>query len=211
MYTGVEYCPSCGDLPVKPTGTPMHSLPPNGSPSDKPQPPNTPKPAKALQRNRNRTLLRRYMKQFQMFRTPAMGKPSMPTATTRLEGTGFKAATFAASIGYAIEGLGFAFKHERNFRIDCMLIATAIALGIIVELSLEGWAILLQMSGFVLFAELANTVVEWLVDLLTGGTFDLRAKRIKDIAAGACLIVALASYGVVAIVFYPYILTWFSA
>jgi undecaprenol kinase len=186
----------------------MSTPPSSGSaPGTPPQPPS--KPARPSQRNRNRTLLRRYMKQFQMFRTPSTGKSSRPDVQQPPGMNGFKAATFFASIGYALEGLGFAFKHERNFRIDCMLIATAIALGIIVELSLEGWAILLQMSGFVLFAELANTVVEWLVDLLTGGTFDIRAKRIKDIAAGACLIVALASYGVVAIVFYPYVLSWF--
>jgi undecaprenol kinase len=110
-----------------------------------------------------------------------------------------------ASVGFALEGLKFAFEQERNFRLDCYLIAGAIALGVIFQITLAEWAILLQMAGFVLFAELANTVVEWLVDLLTLGQFDLRAKRIKDIAAGACLVVAMVSYGVVAIIFLPYV------
>jgi undecaprenol kinase len=135
-------------------------------------------------------------------RDPASDAPPSPHGMHY----GFGAENFFASVGYALEGLAFAFRHERNFRIDCYLILSAILLGALVGLPLEKWALLLQMGGFVLFAELANTVVEWLVDLLTGGQFDIRAKRIKDIAAGACLIVALASYGVVVMVFYPYML-----
>ena len=139
-------------------------------------------------------------KQFYLFRTPHFKASGGATSHY-----GWGASTFLASVGYALEGLSFAFKQERNFRLDCYLIAGAIALGALFQIPLAEWAILLQMAGFVLFAELANTVVEWLVDLLTQGAFDIRAKRIKDIAAGACLVVAIASYGVVAIVFFPYL------
>jgi diacylglycerol kinase len=155
---------------------------------------------KDAKRQQHRKLLRRYMKQFYLFRTPY----SKASADERSH-YGFGASTFWASVGYAIEGLSFAFQEERNFRLDCYLIAGAIGLGVLFQISLAEWALLLQMAGFVLFAELANTVVEWLVDLLTQGAFDIRAKRIKDIAAGACLVVAIASYGVVAIVFFPYV------
>lgn len=155
---------------------------------------------KESKRQQQRKLLRRYMKQFYLFRTPYF-----KASTEEASHYGFGASTFWASVGYAIEGLSFAFQQERNFRLDCYLIAGAIALGAFFHIPLAEWAILLQMSGFVLFAELANTVVEWLVDLLTLGQFDIRAKRIKDIAAGACLVVAIASYGVVAIVFFPYL------
>ncbi len=155
---------------------------------------------KDAKRQQQRKLLRRYMKQFYLFRTPYFkGSPEQASHY------GFGASTFWASVGYAIEGLSFAFQEERNFRLDCYLIAGAIGLGILFHITLAEWALLLQMAGFVLFAELANTVVEWLVDLLTQGAFDIRAKRIKDIAAGACLVVAIASYGVVAIVFFPYL------
>jgi undecaprenol kinase len=155
---------------------------------------------KDAKRQQQRKLLRRYMKQFYLFRTPYF-KASGGQASHY----GWGASTFLASVGYAIEGLSFAFQQERNFRLDCYLIAGAIGLGGLFQISLAEWALLLQMAGFVLFAELANTVVEWLVDLLTQGAFDIRAKRIKDIAAGACLVVAITSYGVVAIVFSPYL------
>jgi undecaprenol kinase len=155
---------------------------------------------KETKRQQQRKLLRRYMKQFHLFRTPFF-KATRGGASHY----GFGATSFLASVGFALEGLKFAFEQERNFRLDCYLITGAIALGVLFQITLAEWAILLQMAGFVLFAELANTVVEWLVDLLTLGQFDLRAKRIKDIAAGACLVVALASYGVVAIIFLPYV------
>jgi diacylglycerol kinase len=152
-------------------------------------------PSKKIQQ---RKLLRRYIRQFYLFKTPAF---SSKTATHH----GFGASSFWVSLGYAWEGLQFAFRHERNFRIDCYLLAGAFALGVFFAIPLSEWAILLQMAAFVLFAELANTVVEWLVDLYTEGRFDIRAKHIKDIAAGACLVVALGGYGVVVILFFPYL------
>jgi|GEM_PF-315935 len=159
------------------------------------------------ERIKRRVFLRRYLKQFQMFRVPnstsTLGAGTTPTPFGD-KAKGFGAHSFFASIGYAIEGLQFAFQQERNFRIDCYLVAGAMTLAVFFQIPLSDWAILLEMGGFVLFAELANTVVEWLTDLLTQGRYDIRAKRIKDIAAGACLVVAIASYGVVAMLFFPY-------
>jgi diacylglycerol kinase len=149
-----------------------------------------------------RKLVRRYIRQFYLFKAPTTGN----TPATH---HGFGASSFWVSVGYAWEGLRFAFQYERNFRIDCYLLAGAFALGLLFSIPLSEWAILLQMGAFVLFAELANTVVEWLVDLYTEGRFDIRAKHIKDIAAGACLVVAIGGYGVVAILFFPYVLRYF--
>jgi undecaprenol kinase len=166
------------------------------------------------ERLKRRVFLRRYLKQFQMFRLPNV---SASTVDVQLKAQaygdkakGFGAHSFFASVGYAIEGLQFAFQQERNFRIDCYLVAGAMILAVMFQIPLQEWAILLEMGGFVLFAELANTVVEWLTDLLTQGRYDIRAKRIKDIAAGACLVVAAASYGVVAMLFWPYFTEMFS-
>jgi undecaprenol kinase len=148
----------------------------------------TPKPRRA-----SRVLVRRYLRQLGLFKGISGGK----------ESKGFAAPNFLASVNYALEGLWFALKMERNLRIDAYLVCGAFILAAQLGLGLEAWAVLLQMMGFVLFAELANTVVEWLVDLLTNGAYDIRAKRIKDIAAAACLIVALVSYGVAGILLLP--------
>ncbi|XVJ52207.1 MAG: diacylglycerol kinase family protein [Vampirovibrio sp.] len=157
-------------------------------------------------KQRQRKWLRRYLKQFQLFHRPFASSGRSAHGSHY----GFGAQSFWESLTYAWEGLCFVFQEERNFRLDCYLITGALVLGFLFQIPVSQWAILLQMAGFVLFAELANTVVEWLVDLLTEGRFDLRAKRIKDMAAGACLVVAVASYGVVALLFWPYFYEWFS-
>lgn len=153
----------------------------------------TTSPQQNRPQRRTKVLVRRYLRQMGLLKGVIGGK----------ESKGFAAPNFLASVKYACEGLWFALKMEQNLRIDAYLVSGAFALAGLLGLSLEAWAMLLQMMGFVLFAELANTVVEWLVDLLTNGDYDIRAKRIKDISAGACLIVAVASYGVAGILLLP--------
>jgi undecaprenol kinase len=155
---------------------------------------------KAVTKQRQRTFARRYMRQWGLFKGTAAGSLHHPSANHY----GFAASTFAASMRYALEGLAFAVQHERNLRIDFALSAMTVALAFYLHVSLAGWLTLIQALGCVLVAELVNTVLEWLVDLLTEGRFDLRAKRIKDMAAAACLVVAVVSFTVVGLVFWPY-------
>jgi undecaprenol kinase len=137
-------------------------------------------------RGDTRRLVRRYVRQLALFKRPVVAG-GVESVASLAEKT-FAATSFWQSLQYAWEGLTFALAQERNLRIDFYLTAGAISLGALVGLNVQEWATLIQMLGFILFAELANTVVEWLVDLLTNGQFDLRAKRIKDIAAAACLV-----------------------
>lgn len=60
----------------------------------------------------------------------------------------------------------------------------------------------------VLAAELANTCVEWLVDLVTDNHYSLIAKRVKDIAAGTVFLTAVFSVVIGGIIFIPYLLNW---
>lgn len=151
-------------------------------------------PEKLPDKEKHKRLLRRYLRQLDMFKTQQSK-----------EKTGFAAPSFLHSVGYAIEGLWFALQQERNLRIDAYLMTGALLLGYLVGLHLNEWIALIPMLCLVVFAELANTTVEWLVDLLTGGQYDLRAKRIKDIAAGGCLIVAVGGYGVSFLIFWPHL------
>lgn len=148
---------------------------------------------------RKHTLVRRYLRHFGLFKRPA----SSPKAKH------YGARTFLHSVGFALEGLWFAFQQERNFRIDILLTVATIVAGCVFQIKLQEWLVVIMMAGFVLFVELANTTVEWLVDLLTNGQFDLRAKRIKDLAAGACLVVATVCFGSIGVVFLPYVIKLF--
>lgn len=64
------------------------------------------------------------------------------------------------------------------------------------------WEILLLCIGMVLSAEAFNTSIEWLMDHVSP-EYHERAGQVKDIAAGAVLIVAIISAIVGLMIFIP--------
>jgi diacylglycerol kinase (ATP) len=118
----------------------------------------------------------------------------------------FLAASVAASFHYAWQGLLFVYDTERNFRIHLIIATVALAMGIILKISMLEWILVWALIGFVLCAELANTAIEHLVDLITDGTFHPRAKWVKDIMAAAVMVAALTSATCGALIFLPHIL-----
>jgi diacylglycerol kinase len=156
-------------------------------------PPHPALPRQQQQRKR----LRRYLLQ--------AAKPVATGAAGYKQQLGFRAVNFAQSVGFALEGLTFAFAEERNFRIDVALVAGIALAAWALQLPLSAWVLLVPLLGAVLVSELANTAMEWLVDLVTQGQFDLRAKRVKDVSAAMCLVVACVGYGTAFLVFVPYL------
>jgi diacylglycerol kinase len=62
--------------------------------------------------------------------------------------------------------------------------------GVWLRLSAERWAIIVLTSGLVLVSEMANTVIENLVDLVCPEYHPL-AKVVKDVMAGAVVLAAV--------------------
>jgi undecaprenol kinase/diacylglycerol kinase (ATP) len=91
------------------------------------------------------------------------------------------------SFRYAIEGLRYALRTQRNTRIHLTIAAVVIAMGLWLGLSATQWAVLVLTIGFVLVGEMLNTVAETLVDLVSPGYHPL-AKVVKDVTAGAVLL-----------------------
>jgi undecaprenol kinase len=118
----------------------------------------------------------------------------------------FKARNFVQSLGYAREGLQFVFKTERNFRTDLVLGVLATVLGVVLGISTLEWMALAVITGMVLFAETVNTAIEYTIDMITHGEFDSRAKVVKDLAAGACLLTAGTAGLVGLMIFIPHLL-----
>jgi undecaprenol kinase len=116
----------------------------------------------------------------------------------------FKAKHFMASVGFALEGLQYIARAERNFKIDLAMAATAMVLAALTGLPVIEWVALIVVCGLVLFAEAANTAIELVVDMITHGEYDARAKVVKDVAAGACLMSAGLAAIVGALVFIPH-------
>jgi len=113
-----------------------------------------------------------------------------------------KAATLWDSFRFALQGLGYSFKTQRNFRIHC---CAAVVLAAIMLLGgFETWQMLFLFSAVfsVLTTELINTAVEKTIDLYTS-SFHPLAKIAKNCAAAAVLLAALYAVIVGVVIFLP--------
>ncbi|MDO4891075.1 MAG: diacylglycerol kinase family protein [Coriobacteriaceae bacterium] len=102
--------------------------------------------------------------------------------------------TFKRSFLFAVQGFRTALRTERNIKVMLGGAAFAIVTGLILRLDLVSWAVILLCCGVVISAELLNTAIETVVDLVSPEYHPL-AGRAKDISAGAvwslCVIVAI--------------------
>jgi diacylglycerol kinase len=104
------------------------------------------------------------------------------------------------------EGLLYAICTQRNFRIHLVATLLVVSMGAWLRLPGTAWAILVLMIGMVLVTEMMNTAAEALVDLASPDYHPL-AKLVKDVAAGAVLVIAITSVVVGLIVLGPPLLT----
>lgn len=110
--------------------------------------------------------------------------------------------TLVQSFNWAIEGLVFALKTQRNLKVHFAFAALALTASLLFDLTkLEIIAVLFAIS-LVIVAELFNTAVEVAVDLATNGDEHSLAKIAKDVSAGAVLIAALNSIFIGFLVFF---------
>lgn len=101
-------------------------------------------------------------------------------------------AAFLRSFVYAWSGVRYMFRTQRNARVHLAFAVGAIALGLALRISPLEFAVLALMIVVVLVAEMTNTVVEAVVDLVTRAYHPL-AQIAKDVAAGAVLLAAIAA------------------
>ncbi|MFN2285424.1 MAG: diacylglycerol kinase family protein [Anaerolineae bacterium] len=100
------------------------------------------------------------------------------------------------------EGLLHAIRTQRNFRIHLVATVLVVIMGMWLGLPGTSWAILVLMIGMVLVTEMMNTAAEALVDLASPDYHPL-AKLVKDVAAGAVLVIAITSVVIGLIVLGP--------
>jgi len=116
------------------------------------------------------------------------------------------ATNLLLSFKYAGQGVGYAFRTQRNFRIHLMIGAIALSLSVYFQLSAVACSIISLTIALVLVLELLNTALEAVVDLTVGREFHQLAKIAKDCAAGAVLIAAIAALIIAAVLLLPQIL-----
>lgn len=109
------------------------------------------------------------------------------------------------SFTYAWEGIKFAFKNDQNLRVHLIIAVIVIILSLIFDVSHFEMGILGIMILLVISAEMVNTAIEQMVDLITKEHRE-EAKIAKDVSAGMVLLTAIGSIIVGLLIFIPHIL-----
>src|SRR6185437_57797 len=109
------------------------------------------------------------------------------------------------SFGFAFKGVAYATATQLNFRVHLAATAVAVLLGFALHISLNDWEWVMLSITLVLVAELFNTMIEALVDLVSP-EYNEKAGHIKDMSAGAVVIAALFAFIIGLIVFIPKLL-----
>lgn len=109
---------------------------------------------------------------------------------------------FLVSLGHALRGIDYVIRNEHNARIHLLAAAAIIVAGAIFDVGAEGFAALLVAIAMVFFAEIVNTAVEKILDLVHPD-HDERVGYIKDVAAGAVLVASVAALIIGVVVFFP--------
>jgi len=108
------------------------------------------------------------------------------------------------SYSYAIKGLLKTFREEQNLKIQTFASLVVLILGIYFCISRIEWAILTLVICLVLTAEITNSAIERITDVLKP-RINIYVKEIKDIMAAAVLLSSIAAVIVGIIIFWPYV------
>lgn len=104
----------------------------------------------------------------------------------------------------AFRGVYMMIKTERNFRIELLAFFINLFLIFYFNLNKTDTALVILASSAVLSAEIFNTAIEKICDIIQPD-FDRRIGFIKDIAAGAVVLTAIAAVIVGVLVYWKYI------
>lgn len=105
------------------------------------------------------------------------------------------------SFNFAIDGVIYVLRTQRNMRIHFGVAAVILALSLVVGVRSTEFILLLIAIGLVLISELLNTAIESAIDITTN-TYDPLAKIAKDVAAAAVLISTLVAVTIGYMIFF---------
>ena len=112
------------------------------------------------------------------------------------------------SFTFAWKGILTCAGHEQNITFHLIAAIRVLAAGFCFGISRTEWMVVMLCIGTVIAAELFNSAIERLVDMVSP-EWQKIAGEVKDIAAGAVLITAIAAAIVGMIVFLPYVIALF--
>ena len=107
------------------------------------------------------------------------------------------------SLNAAVEGFVYVIKNERNMRIHFGVAFCVLLMAFLLGISRLEWILLSITVGFVLSAEMVNTIIEETMDFIQV-TYHPVIQVIKDVSAGVVLISALNAIIVGSLIFSKY-------
>jgi diacylglycerol kinase len=107
-----------------------------------------------------------------------------------------------SSFRNAFSGLWYALRTQRNAQVHLLATLLAVLVGFGLGLDAIHWCLIILAMGLVWMAELSNTALENVVDLLSPEYHPL-AKTAKDLKAGVVVVAALAAVAIGILVFGP--------
>lgn len=108
------------------------------------------------------------------------------------------------SVNCAIEGILQAAKTQRHLRYHLYVAIIVLFVSYMLGVNRTDFLIISIMAVLVIFAEMVNTAIEYIVDLVSP-EYNEKAMEIKDTSAGAVLITAFAAVVIGYIVLFPYL------
>lgn len=96
------------------------------------------------------------------------------------------------SLQHAMNGITESLRSERNLKIQTSLAAASVAMGFYLNVNSVEWMILCLTICLVLSAELMNTSIENVVNLVSP-QFHPLARKAKDASAAAVLVLSIGS------------------
>jgi undecaprenol kinase len=103
-----------------------------------------------------------------------------------------KNQNFFKRLIFALRGLRSAWLSERSFRAQVVITIIVITTLFFLKASLQWWALIILVIGATLAAELMNTALEYMLDLLHPN-YHSQIGRAKDCAAAAVLVLSCSA------------------
>lgn len=112
----------------------------------------------------------------------------------------FSIARLFRSFGYALKGLAHMFTTQANAQIHLLAVVVTSIAGVYFKISKAEWIVQTIVITTVIAAELFNTSIEVMLDLLHPEEHE-KAGLVKDLAAGGVLITAVGAVVVAAFIY----------
>lgn len=108
------------------------------------------------------------------------------------------------SFKHAFDGIVYVLRSQPNFRVHLIALTLVLVASWYFQVTVQELLILILTSMVVIVAEMLNTAIESVTDLITI-KFSQHAKIAKDVAAGMVLVAAIMAVVIGCIIFIPYI------